>query len=95
VTAPAGKEQPGTRTLFWRGGMEKVDDAAGLSAEIPQRIKFVKGSAVPLYPDECEPHTPSPDGYLAWDAWAEEKSQAHDQRQCRGCGLWAVWEPKL
>lgn len=63
-------------------------------AEIPLRVKIVKGEHVPTHPDECEPHTPSPGGYLAWDAWAEEKTKTHVQRQCRGCGLYVVWEPK-
>jgi len=63
-------------------------------AEIPQRIKVVKDEIVPLYPDECEPHTPDPDGYLQWHAWAERMAATHVQRQCKGCGLWAIWEPK-
>ena len=59
----------------------------------PQRIRWVNGHVIPLHPDECEPHTPMPDGYLAWHEWAERMSKTHDQRQCKGCGLWAVWEP--
>lgn len=63
---------------------------------IPLRVKFVKGSSrpVPEFPDECEPHTPAPDGYMAWWARAEEMAKTHTQRQCRGCGLWAILEPK-
>lgn len=64
------------------------------AAEVPQRIKFVKGEFVPEFPDECEPHTPQPSGYLQWDAWAERMAKTREQRQCKGCGLWAVWEPK-
>ena len=61
--------------------------------EIPQRVKIVSGHFVPEFPDECEPHTDSPRGYLQWHAWADEMGRTHTQRQCRGCGLWSVWEP--
>lgn len=64
------------------------------AAEIPQRIKIADGKTVPLYPDECEPHTVDPPGYLQWTEWAEQMEKTHVQRQCRGCGLWAVWVPK-
>lgn len=63
--------------------------------EIPQRTKFVGGESVPEFPDECEPHTPDPSGYLQWHAWAERMAKTHKQRQCKGCGLWAIWEPKV
>ena len=43
---------------------------------------------------DCEPHTPAPKGYLARAEWFEEMSATHVQRQCKGCGLWAIWEPK-
>lgn len=62
--------------------------------DIPLRIKNVDGRTVPRCPDECEPHTPSPDGYLQWHAWAQRMAETHINRQCKGCGLWAVWEPK-
>jgi hypothetical protein len=42
----------------------------------------------------CEPHTPWPPGYIAGSDYADLMMQTHDQRQCRGCGLWAIWEPK-
>lgn len=61
-------------------------------ADIPQRVKLVGGHFAPEFPDECEPHTDSPRGYLQWDDWAEKMNQTHVQRQCEGCGLWAVWE---
>jgi hypothetical protein len=67
---------------------------ADAPAEIPQRIKFVNGGFVPEFPDECEPHAEEPQGYLQRDAWAERMSATHVQRQCKGCGLWATWEPK-
>ena len=61
---------------------------------MPLRTKWVKGSPVPLEPEKCEPHTPCPDGYLQWHAWAERMARPHIQRQCKGCGLWAIWERK-
>jgi hypothetical protein len=61
--------------------------------EIPQRIKVVKGEFVPEFPDECEPHTPTPSAYHARFDWMQEMAKTHVQRQCRGCGLWAVWDP--
>ena len=63
-------------------------------AEVVQRIKWVGGHPVPEFPDECEPHTLDPEGYLQWDAWAERMNRTYAQRQCKGCGLWAIWEPK-
>lgn len=62
---------------------------------VPLRIQYVKGEPVPLNPENCEPHTQSPSNYLAWDDdWAERMGKTHVQRQCKGCGLWAIWEPK-
>lgn len=65
----------------------------GSAEEVPQRVKMVDSHPVPLYPEECEPHTPTPAG-LQWWAWSEEMAKTHDQRQCKGCGLWAIWEPR-
>ena len=62
-----------------------------LGNEIPQRVRFVKGHPVPEHPEDCEPHTPGPGGYTAWFEWCEQMAKTHVQRQCRGCGLWAVW----
>lgn len=39
-------------------------------------------------------HTPCPEGYLEWFAWAEKKSKTHRQIVCPGCGLYAIWVPK-
>lgn len=39
-------------------------------------------------------HTPSPEGYLAWHAWAERKSRTHRQIKHQPCGLFAVWVPR-
>jgi hypothetical protein len=65
-----------------------------LGNEVPLRIRFVKGHPVPEFPDECEPHTDSPRSYLQWGEWAKEMERTHVQRQCKGCGLWSVWEPR-
>lgn len=35
-----------------------------------------------------------PEGYITWHEWAEQMSKTHDQKQCPGCGLWKIWEPK-
>lgn len=39
-------------------------------------------------------HTPEPDGYLGWHAWAAKMSRKHRQVRCPECGLWAIWVPK-
>lgn len=41
-----------------------------------------------------EDHTPSPEGYLNWQAWAAKMAKTHKQRKCEGCGRYAIWEPK-
>lgn len=41
-----------------------------------------------------EDHMPQPQGYIEWHAWAETMTKTHRQRQCPGCGLYAIWEPK-
>ena len=43
---------------------------------------------------DCEPHTPHPRDYVAHSEWADLMMKTHTQRQCKGCGLWAIWEPK-
>jgi hypothetical protein len=43
---------------------------------------------------DCEPHTAHPSGYIANSEWADMMAETHDQRQCKGCGLWLIWEPK-
>jgi len=65
-----------------------------LTSVIPQRITMTGCTATPAYPEECEPHTDSPAGYLQWSEWADRMRATCTQRQCRGCGLWAVWEPR-
>lgn len=44
--------------------------------------------------DDCDNHTFQPEGYIEWHGWAEEMSKTHVQRQCHGCGLYMIWEPK-
>lgn len=39
-------------------------------------------------------HTPSPDGYLHWQDWADEMSKTHKQIKCKSCGLFAIWVKK-
>lgn len=41
-----------------------------------------------------EDHTPAPEGYIQWHAWAEMMGRNHKQRKCDGCGKYAIWEPK-
>lgn len=41
-----------------------------------------------------EDHTPSPEGYLQWQAWAESMGKTHKQRKCTGCNRYVIWEPK-
>lgn len=52
------------------------------------------GGIRPRFPEQCEPHTPMPPGFSDWHEVAEAWKRTRDQRQCRGCGLWAVWEPR-
>lgn len=70
-------------------------DAFSKFGEVPQRVKIVNGRHVPLHPEECEPHTPGqPDGVAQWHDWRIEMEKTHVQRQCKGCGLWDIWELK-
>jgi len=39
-------------------------------------------------------HTPCPEGYLEWHAWAEQMGRTHDQKQCPECGRYAIWEKR-
>ena len=41
-----------------------------------------------------EEHTLAPEGYIQWHAWAADMAKTHKQRKCRGCGLFAIWEPQ-
>jgi hypothetical protein len=101
---PAGREgrHPGQKSDGWvtcpgqrerRADPHRWEDDR-VTVEVPLRIRWVKGHPVPAAPDECEPHTESPDDYLPWHAWAERMDKTHTQRQCRGCGLWAIWKPR-
>ena len=50
--------------------------------------------AKPATTPECEPHEPSPTGYVESSEWADEMMKSHVQRQCKGCDLWLIWMPK-
>jgi hypothetical protein len=47
----------------------------------------------PLCP-HFEDHTPRPEGYLAWHAWAKDMAKSHHQLKCIGCGRYSIWVPK-
>lgn len=40
---------------------------------------------------EKDKHTPSPEGYIEWHAWAEKKAKTHKQKRCPGCTRFAIW----
>jgi hypothetical protein len=42
-----------------------------------------------------ESHTLSPQGYVAWHNWAEQKAKTHRQVKCKGCDRYAIWIPRL
>lgn len=47
--------------------------------------------------EECpqkDKHTESPIELVEWSEWAWEMSKTHEQVECPGCGLWAIWVPK-
>ncbi|GAA4439701.1 hypothetical protein [Phytohabitans houttuyneae] len=39
-------------------------------------------------------HVPQPAGYVAASGWADNAMIVAVQRQCDGCGRWALWVPK-
>ncbi len=39
-------------------------------------------------------HTPSPAGYIHWHTWAAKMVKTHNQKRCKGCGLYKIWVPK-
>ena len=39
-------------------------------------------------------HTPGPDAYLEWHAWATKMKQTHKQERCPQCGLYLIWTPR-
>lgn len=39
-------------------------------------------------------HTPCPDGYIQWHAWARRMNRTHKQIRCTGCGRFAIWIPR-
>lgn len=42
----------------------------------------------------CKDHTPCPEGYIQWHAWAREKAKTHKQVRCEECGRYQIWVPK-
>jgi hypothetical protein len=66
---------------------DEDDDPA--EAEAPRYVLKARPATTP----ECEPHTPTPTGYIAESNWADDMmDKGWTQRQCRGCGLWMIWE---
>lgn len=50
-----------------------------------------------VYPQGCpniKAHTPAPESYLAWHAWAERKQKTHRVTRCPECELWSIWVPR-
>lgn len=45
-------------------------------------------------PRAAELHTPRPEGYLEWHAWADEMTKTHRQERCPECGFLSIWTPK-
>ncbi len=46
---------------------------------------------------ECDPQCAehrSPSNYVQALEWQEFMAETHVQRQCPGCGLWTIWEPR-
>ncbi len=51
-------------------------------------------AARPMVCPNAAEHTPRPDGFLAWHAWAERMSRTHRQTRCKGCDLYKIWVPR-
>lgn len=45
-------------------------------------------------PNESAHNDDGPRDYMSRAEWAENKLKTHDQKQCPGCHLWLIWEPK-
>lgn len=39
-------------------------------------------------------HSPQPEGYLQWHAWADKMKRTHRQIRCPTCGLYAIVVPR-
>ena len=52
--------------------------------------------ALPLYPAECEPQCRAADlrTGTGYHKYTERVMRTRDERQCRGCGRWGIWEPR-
>lgn len=54
-----------------------------------------KKLAMRIEPENClevKSHTKAPESYLAYAAWAEEKSKTHDVKVCHGCQRYVIWK---
>lgn len=57
-------------------------------------IRRTQGRSTEVDCPSFHDHTPSPDGYIQWHAWAKRMGRTHRQIRCTGCGLWAIWLPR-
>lgn len=53
-------------------------------------IRFKNEADCPSFHD----HTPCPEGYIQWHAWARRMNRTHRSTKCVGCGLYKVWIPR-
>lgn len=52
--------------------------------------KFAREVDCPSFHD----HTPCPEGYIQWHAWARRQMRTHRQIKCTGCDLYTIWIPR-
>jgi hypothetical protein len=67
-------------------GLGGADDA---DAHVIDRLRYFMHHA-----EQCpqfSAHTPGPAGYREWFEWVATQQKTHKQRQCPGCGLYAIW----
>jgi hypothetical protein len=58
---------------------------------------YVNGHGEFVDAEDCpnkDNHNMGPDGYIAWDNWAERMSKTHNQKRCPVCRLYVIWEAK-
>lgn len=65
----------------------------------PMRVKMDDQSVVvPEFPEQCEWQCLHSDGvrlelgYVGFSEWLDRKYRTRDERQCRGCGRWGIFE---
>lgn len=69
-------------------------------AVYPFRLKPGGGPIRPEFPGECEPECRYSDElreHLSYSEFAEymkRRWRTRDERQCRGCGRWGIFEPR-